>query len=94
MFGAFDGFVRASYAFNGSRLESVDDITLREFLPAWHKVDLRTGLRSDSWTIELFGPNVTDRRYTAGLTTSGFSLAGSAITSPPRIFGVRAMKEF
>lgn len=94
LFGRTLGFVRGTYIYVDERLESVDDADLRQFLPSYDRVDLRTGLRGNNWTIEVFAENLLDEKYIAGLTTSGFSLAGSAITSPPQVYGLRLLRDF
>lgn len=88
------GFARASALHIGDRLESVFDPTIKDIMPAYTRYDLHLGVRGDGWTVSAFGENLTDKRYRAGVLLSGFSLSGAGVTSPPRLYGVRATVDF
>lgn len=91
---ALDAFVRPSVLYVGDRLESVVDANEQEFLDSYTRIDISAGIRGESWTVEAFGENVFDEIYQTGVLLSGFSLAGSGVTSPRPVYGIRAMKEF
>jgi iron complex outermembrane recepter protein len=65
----------------------------RQEYPAYARTDLRTGVKFDSWTINVFANNVTDRR---GLIGGGLgSYPPFAFTFiQPRTIGLSAVKTF
>jgi len=73
------GAVAASYVGNRqAEFASIYATTpTRQDLPAYAKLDLRAGAHYDSWTLEFYANNVTDRR---GLLSGGLG------TSPPFAF--------
>ena len=62
------GFVGASLSYVGDRQDVFTGTAQRANLPAYAKTDLRSGVTYDSWTLDLYVNNVTDRR---GLLSGG-----------------------
>jgi iron complex outermembrane recepter protein len=62
--GRLKGFAGATIAYVGERLGNFPDQfqTQRQEFPAYAKIDLRTGLKYDTWTASLSALNVADRR--------------------------------
>ncbi|MEM9015120.1 MAG: TonB-dependent receptor [Pseudomonadota bacterium] len=96
VFGAFDGFVRASLIHNSEQLP--DFITGgidRPTLERWRRVDLRLGVASENnIRIEIYAENLLNAIYATGKDLVGFGLAGQYVVSPPRRIGGRFTKSF
>lgn len=58
------------------------------YLPSRNTVSGQITLRHDDWSAELYGTNLTDKRYIAGSTQNNLFYGA------PREFGVRVTKEF
>lgn len=94
--GNLRGFIRASYLYNG---EMFDDLLTQGeeslFYPAYSRIDLRAGLLyPNNWRLEGFVENIENDIYAAGQDINPIGLTGSAITTQPRRYGVRFVKEF
>jgi iron complex outermembrane recepter protein len=88
------GFVGATVSYIGNRLGTfVPAPTARADFPSYTKVDLRAGMRYDSWSANLYATNIGDRRGILG---------GGAGTFPPfaytyiqpRTVGLAVSKDF
>jgi outer membrane receptor protein involved in Fe transport len=90
---AFVGFVSAVGAYVGERVGIFEATPVRQDYPSYTKLDLRTGINGDSWTINLYVNNVTDKR---GVVSGGLGqyppFAFQII--PPRLFGLSVSKSF
>ncbi len=91
--GNWTGFVGGAFSYVGDRLGLFEggppDVSPRPYLPPYAKLDLRGGLRYDTWTISLFANNVVDRR--------GVLLNDSppyAVLIQPRTIGLSVVKTF
>ena len=89
-------FLGASVTYVGDRLGafsgSVSAPAPRQDLPAYGQTDLHTGLRGESWTVNLFVSNAFDKR---GLLDGGTDLFPPAyLYTRPRTVGVNFTKTF
>jgi outer membrane receptor protein involved in Fe transport len=88
------GFVGGALDYVGDRQDAFSSVSAqRQDLPAYAKLDLRTGAKYDSWTLNVYVNNVTDKR---GLISGG---VGNAIPYAfyyiqPRTVGLSASKTF
>lgn len=82
------GFVGGTLSYVGNR-EDIFAVTSpqRQYLPAYAKTDLRAGAKFESWTVNLYANNVTDKR---GIITGGIGnvVPYSFFTIQPRTIGV------
>jgi len=83
--GGLTGFVGTTISYVGSRLGTFIATPQREVYPAYTKVDLRAGMKYESWTGNVYATNVGDRR---GL------LGGGAGTFPPNAFSYIQPRSF
>jgi outer membrane receptor protein involved in Fe transport len=86
-FGSITGFVGGSLSYVDDRSQFVSGTPV--FLPAYWKADLSAGGRYDSWTVNLFVNNVSDKR---GAFAGGFP-AGVEYTQP-RTVGMSIARAF
>jgi iron complex outermembrane receptor protein len=66
----------------------------RTYLPAYAKTDVHAGLRYGTWSVDLFGNNLADRR---GILTRGQDTGGppySVTYIQPRTVGLNVTKSF
>lgn len=88
------GFLGGTVSYVGDRKGVfMPALVQRQALPAYAKTDLRVGVRYDTWTVNLFANNVTDRR---GLLTGGVGSFPpySFQYIQPRTVGLSLGKEF
>jgi iron complex outermembrane recepter protein len=87
------GFVGGAVSYVGSREGVFTQTEERQHLPAYAKTDLRAGVKADSWAVNLYGTNVTDRR---GVLTGGIgTFVPTAFTYiQPRTVGISIEKSF
>jgi outer membrane receptor protein involved in Fe transport len=92
------GFVGGSVSYIGNRIglfrnRFVPSPAERQSLPGFAKTDLRAGARYESWTVNLFANNVTDKRgmLSGGLGTT-YSTGFNFIQ--PRTIGLAVSKTF
>jgi outer membrane receptor protein involved in Fe transport len=95
--GRATGFVGGGVSYVGNR-EGVftsppPAVPPRQFYPAYAKTDLRGGVKYDSWTLNAFVTNVTDKRgvLTGGL---GTDFANALYYIQPRTVGISLAKAF
>ena len=87
------GFAGAAVSYQGDRPQGfIAGEAAQQILPAYTKVDLRFGLKSDTWSASFFINNVTDKRG---------ALSGNPIPPPqafffiqPRTIGVTVSQSF
>ncbi len=91
--GALIGFVGGSVAHVGDRVGPFRAVPVRQQFEAYTQVDLRVGLKMDSWTANVFATNVGDER--------GDLFGGLGANPPtaftyiqPRTIGVSLSKTF
>lgn len=104
--GKYVGFVGGSLNYLGDRKDmftacaaATADFTCpggalpRQDLPAYAKTDLNAGVRFDTWTVNLYANNVTDRR---GLISGGIGtpIPASIYIIPPRKVGLSVSASF
>jgi outer membrane receptor protein involved in Fe transport len=92
------GFVGGAVSYVGDRIAeftaaSPPAIPPRQDLPAYARTDLRAGTKYESWTVNLFVNNVTDRR---GLLAGGLANypPWAFVVIQPRTAGVSVSKTF
>jgi len=87
------GFVGGQMSYMGDRLSIFMPTSQRQYFPGYAKTDLRTGVRSDAWTAQLYVNNVADRRgvLAGGL---GYYEPTAFIYIQPRTFGLSLSKSF
>jgi hypothetical protein len=75
------GFAAASVSYVGDRQGEFPSVyatpPLRQYFPAYAKIDLRAGAKYDSWTVNFFVNNAADKRGV---------LSGGLNSSPPFAF--------
>lgn len=88
-----DAYVGGQVSYVGDRKGIFTGNALRADFPSYTKVDLRSGLRYDSWSADLYVNNVTDKR---GVLTGGLGASPPfAFTYiQPRTIGVNLSKQF
>jgi outer membrane receptor protein involved in Fe transport len=95
LYNTITGFAGASVSYVGSRLGvfGTPAAPQRQTFPDYVQTDLRTGVKYDSWTVNLFLNNATNRRgvLTGGVGTT-FPYAFTYIQ--PRTIGLSASKSF
>jgi hypothetical protein len=64
--GSYTGSVGGAESYVGNRLGAFQPTPERQLLPAYATTDLRAELARDSWTLDLFLNNATDRRALVG----------------------------
>jgi iron complex outermembrane recepter protein len=91
--GQLTGFAGGDVSYVGDRLGPFQPVPPRQTLPAYARTDLRAGLRFDTWTVNLFANNVTDRR---GVLQGGIGYFPSFAFQyiEPRTIGVSVVKAF
>jgi iron complex outermembrane receptor protein len=87
------GFVGGDVSYVGNRLGIFTASGVREVFPSYTKVDLRAGVRADSWSATFYANNVGDKR---GVINGG---AGNLYPNTyayiqPRTVGVNLSKSF
>jgi outer membrane receptor protein involved in Fe transport len=95
--GAMTGFVGATLSYFGDRRDVFTSIFAaspeRQYLPAYARTDLRGGARYETWTLNLFVNNATDRR---GVVTGGIGATNPIAFTyiQPRTAGLSFSKAF
>jgi outer membrane receptor protein involved in Fe transport len=87
------GELGVSLSYVGNRLGGFTANDVRQVFPAYAQTDARVGARLDSWSVDLFVNNVTDRRaiLAGGLgTAQPFAFA----YIQPRTYGLSVAKSF
>ena len=93
--GRVKGFAGATLAYVGAREGEFPAPTQpRVRFPAYAKTDLRTGIRFESWTANLFVNNAADRRGIVGGGTAYFGTGYVANYIQPRTVGLSLTKLF
>ena len=92
--GDGSGYVGADVSYVDARLGEFAAKGVRAYLPAYAKTDVHAGLRYGTWSVDLFGNNLADRRgiLTRGQDTGGPPYAVTYIQ--PRTVGVNVTKTF
>jgi outer membrane receptor protein involved in Fe transport len=95
--GFWIGTVGAAVRYVGDREGdfTTSPTTGRVDLPAYTQFDLRGGARRDSWNINVFVNNLSDKRGVVGRGVGGSaSLQSTAVYIQPRTLGLSVAKEF
>jgi iron complex outermembrane receptor protein len=87
------GFAGGSLSYVGDREGEFTASAQRQDLPAYAKLDLRTGIKYDSWTTDLFLNNVTDKRGVLSGGLGSFPPFGFVYIQP-RTVGLSVAKSF
>jgi iron complex outermembrane receptor protein len=94
----YTAFVGGTYSFVGSRYTNFSTIAYLDphtKLPSYNTTNLRTGVRWERWTAEVYAKNVADARGLTGYSNSGTpNLGGSVGIIQPRTFGVTLSAKF
>lgn len=56
------GFVGSTESYTGNRLGDFQSTPIRQYYPAYAKLDAHMGINYDSWTMSLFVNNIADKR--------------------------------
>jgi outer membrane receptor protein involved in Fe transport len=93
LWGEVMGSLGADVSYVGNRVSYFRATSQRQDLPAYAQTDLRASLRYDTWTVNVFANNVTDRRgvVNGGL---GYLPPNAFILIQPRTIGLSATKRF
>jgi len=98
--GPFTGTVGADLSYVGERFgvfiakdSNGNPISARQPFPAYAKTDLRTGLKMNDWTLDLYVNNVTDKR---GILGGGLGTPDSDAFTVirPRTIGLTVARKF
>jgi iron complex outermembrane receptor protein len=95
--GSATVFVGGSLSYVGDRFgifnSSPPAVPPRQYLPSYAKTDLRTGMRYDAWTLNLYVNNVTDKR---GILSGGLGTLNPIAFNyiQPRTLGLSVVKTF
>jgi len=86
-------FVGGTISYVGDREGIFTASPVRQSLPGYAQVDLLTGARHESWTLNLFATNITDRR---GVLAGGIGTSNPVafIYTQPRTVGVSVSRDF
>jgi len=87
------GFAGGTVSYIGSRVGPFQATPQVQNFPAYTKIDLRTGVKFDSWTASLYANNVTNKR---GLLNGGLGYVepNALIYITPRVIGLTLSREF
>jgi len=87
------GFVGGAVSYVGDREGNFNNSALRQDYPAYSKVDLRAGIKRDSWTINAYATNVTNR---LGVINGGVGYIPpyAFVYIQPRAVGLNVSKAF
>ncbi len=88
-----DVYVGALYAYRGEIEDIPGDTTGRLDADAYGTLDLFTGLRAESWTLQVFAKNITDEDGVYSRRPVGLEYNELTMT-PPRTVGVTASYNF
>jgi iron complex outermembrane receptor protein len=87
------GFVGASATYVGERIGRFRAVPLRQTFPSYTQADLHAGVKSETWTANLYVTNVTDKR--SALYGGLGALPATAFNYiQPRTMGVSLVKAF
>jgi outer membrane receptor protein involved in Fe transport len=89
--GGYVGSVGAAVNYVGNRLGNFVTTGTRQRFPAYAQTDVHAGLAYESWSLNLFVNNVTDRR---GLLLGGAANPAAYYVIPPRTAGLSLLKTF
>jgi outer membrane receptor protein involved in Fe transport len=92
--GQAAGFVGGSVGYVGNRDNTFSQSPqqARLVFPSYTKIDMRTGVRLDSWTVTLFVNNAADRRGVIGVNPLGTTFLTNYIQ--PRTAGLSVQKTY
>jgi outer membrane receptor protein involved in Fe transport len=93
LFDKFTGFAGGAASYVGERFGQFTGSCARQRFPSYTKADLRLGVRTDSWTANLYINNVSDER---GLLDggTGYFYSAARIYITPRTVGLTVSKLF
>ena len=91
--GSFTGFVQGMVSYVGNRQGVFTATAERQDFAGYAKTDLRAGLRSEEWTVNLYVTNAADRR---GVLTGGLGTfnPGAFTYIQPRAVGLSLDRHF
>lgn len=93
--GNVNGFVRLDYEHRGKKYWHPDNVAVSDAL---NLIDLRLGLREirEKWSVNLFGRNLTDRKYYADYNAAKYSggVVDIGSLAPSRTLGIEAKIQF
>jgi outer membrane receptor protein involved in Fe transport len=93
--GGATGFVGATVTYVGDReADFITGIPQRIRFPGYTDLDLRTGARYESWTVNLFLNNACDRRGISGGGVGYSAFPYNAVYIQPRTLGLSIAKSF
>jgi iron complex outermembrane receptor protein len=96
--GSFPSYAQLAMAYTGSRWNDLDTTNPRRAeMDAYTIVNGAVGIEKDSWTVELFGSNLTDERAQNQIVDAGYpdsTLDTRTYTNRPRTFGIRFSQRF
>ncbi|HEY6923723.1 MAG TPA: TonB-dependent receptor [Steroidobacteraceae bacterium] len=93
IYNTWTGFLGAMVSYVGDRQGVFLATPQRQYLPAYAKTDLRAGARYDTWTLNLYANNVTDRRGVISGGLGSFPPFGFTLIQP-RLIGLSLVKAF
>jgi hypothetical protein len=99
-FGSFPGYVQAAVSYTSDTWNLLE-IAPRTKQPAYTIVNLATGIDKETWSLNLFLDNVTDKRAQLTRYDNGYfdpfgSITGDTVitTNRPRTIGLRYGRRF
>jgi len=90
-------YAQLAVAYTGARWNDLDTTNSRRAeMDAYTIVNGAIGIDKESWTVELFGSNLTDERAQNQIVDPGYdsALDSKTYTNRPRTFGIRFSQRF
>jgi outer membrane receptor protein involved in Fe transport len=90
-------YAQLAFAYTGERWNELDTTNdVRTLMDAYTIVNGAVGINKDSWSLELFGSNLTDERAQIDVLDPGYpsALDTRTYTNRPRTFGIRFSQRF
>jgi outer membrane receptor protein involved in Fe transport len=101
LFASWQGFVGGDLHYEGDRVSGfVTGVPAgfeRPVMPSYETFNLRTGLKDDAWTVELYAKNIGNSRGITSLRSlafNGFSNPYAAAIIQPRLIGISVATQF
>lgn len=93
LFDDVTGFAGGAVSYYGRTFSSFSTTPHRDVFPDYTKLDLRMGVRSGSWTVNLYANNATDRRALIG-GLSAYDPPNALVFLTPRTIGFSVVKTY
>ena len=92
--GGWNGFLGGKVTYTGERAGNFQATAPRATFPAYAEIDLRAGVKYDTWKINFTVDNAADRRGVIGGGLDAYFPPFPALYIRPRTYGLSVAKEF